>query len=355
MIALAAVAWYYEEDFSHHVVTGPGLRYHDNGGHKCVHKLENWVHGSMSHRAVAQEGHISTGRAHISHNMDETWPGAQGNELGFETYFVDTLGADGSAALHAHGSAGAEVGVMSGNETSHGLFGHNAYEIKATGIDGLVAVCTMPLVLEQTTALTAHATIYVGQAGWHELADEVRVWAEVAGMGGGGAYSLLPNCAVAATRDNIDTLGLRRTSPAASDPSTLPDEYTFQRLSTSLGTHGRMGDSVRVCASLQSGAGHEALYIASLALSLTPLNATTAAAAAHPDPDCPELRLATSANFRQLGARPSHRTRERIHAIDAALLTRLTDRTRERTHAIDLLYTLWTLLHSRPMFDRTPH
>jgi hypothetical protein len=56
-------------------------------------------------------------------------------------------------------------------------------------------------------------------------------------MGGGGAYSLLPNCAVAATRDNIDTLGLRRTSPAASDPSTLPDEYTFQRLSTSLGTH----------------------------------------------------------------------------------------------------------------------
>jgi hypothetical protein len=40
----------------------------------------------MSHRAVAQEGHISTGRAHISHNMDETWPGAQGNELGFETY-----------------------------------------------------------------------------------------------------------------------------------------------------------------------------------------------------------------------------------------------------------------------------
>jgi hypothetical protein len=86
---------------------------------------------------------------------------------------VDTLGADGSAALHAHGSAGAEVGVMSGNETSHGLFGHNAYEIKATGIDGLVAVCTMPLVLEQTTALTAHATIYVGQAGWHELADEV--------------------------------------------------------------------------------------------------------------------------------------------------------------------------------------
>ena len=236
----------YVEDFSTVLVMGDSLKYHDNAGFTCTHELESHDH-DHHHRAVHHEGH------HEGHHV-----GMEADELGFSAYYVDTLLADGTAPLHSPASDGAEVGVTIGVVSDEAdpsyAFTQNVFEIKASGIDGLVAVCTMPLTLDAPTALSAAARVYVAQAGWHEVADEVRVWAEVSGK---GAFTLLPGCTPAATRTNIDAIGLRRGSGVSGvDPAARADDWQFQTLSTRLGLVPT-GATVRVCASLQSGAGSE--------------------------------------------------------------------------------------------------
>ena len=71
----------YIEDFDHQS-TDPRYHYHDQHGHRCAHELESHDYGE-GHRQRAVGGEQTA------------------NELGFATTYVDTLLADGSAALHS--------------------------------------------------------------------------------------------------------------------------------------------------------------------------------------------------------------------------------------------------------------
>ena len=268
----------YTENFTN-VATGRTWRYHDESGHRCTHELLRAPmqttfahHYGLARRQVERDGEINTTTVQPTDDI-------AGNELGFQSFYADTLGADGSAALHSPCSNGSEVGVISSSYLvrDQGVV-VNLFEIKAWGTDGLVAVCTHALELGAPTGLTAIADIYIAQAGWHEAEDEVRVWAEVEGI---GAYSLLPRCNSVVTRTNIDVLGLRNPGiqnltmgrgywqpGERGDPAMMADEWNFTRLTVRLGTVPANAD-VRVCASLQSGAGAEALYIRSFSLEVS--------------------------------------------------------------------------------------
>ena len=228
----------YYEDFADAPVL-PSATYRDVLGHTCAHKLLP-VH---ERRTVQDASRMEFG------------------DLGFESFYADTLGADGSAALHADG---ADLGV-----TNVGLPGGTlpAYALRASGIDGFVSVCTNPVWLLHES-VRAEATIYLAQAGWHEPTDELRVWAD---LGGARQISLLPGCAPKVTASNVDVLGLRNSSTPGiqyagppnegTDPSLLPDSWQWRTLGTELGQVDT--PIARVCVGLQSGAGSEAVYIAS--------------------------------------------------------------------------------------------
>ena len=130
------------------VETAPDRHFHDDGGFKCWHKLVDADHANADHHDDEEEPHRSVHGA------------ASGHALGFETFYVDTLGARGTAPLHDHDAEGAELGVISGSDTRYG-FTQNVFEIKASGIDGLIAVCTMPLVVDEPSEIIAHARIYI--------------------------------------------------------------------------------------------------------------------------------------------------------------------------------------------------
>ena len=68
----------------------------------------------------------------------------------------------------------------------------------------------------------ASVSLYLAQAGWHEAADELRVWADV--DGGERLVTLLPQCAARATRETIDVLGLR--AETEQQLGTLPSSRT---------------------------------------------------------------------------------------------------------------------------------
>ena len=98
-------------------VDAVGGTYCDGGGFRCHHELTPQPNG----RVVSAPGE-------------------------FTAHYADTLGADGSAALHAPGCArdgGASIGVVD-NASVPDLATRRAYQISAAGIDGLVYVC-LPL------------------------------------------------------------------------------------------------------------------------------------------------------------------------------------------------------------------
>ena len=149
----------YTENFTN-VVTGRTWRYHDESGHRCTHELLRAPmqttfahHYGHAHRQVERDGEINT-------TTVQPTDGIAGNELGFQSFYADTLGADGSAALHSPCSNGSEVGVISSSYLvrDQGVV-VNLFEIKAWGTDGLVAVCTHALELGAPTGLTAIADI----------------------------------------------------------------------------------------------------------------------------------------------------------------------------------------------------
>lgn len=218
---------------------------------------------------------------------DRDYSNSHPNLLGFNSYFVDTLGADGLEPWHNIGQ-GAFVGVE--RLPSHA--GDQAFALRADGVVGLVAVCTLPVVLS-ADAVEASARVYVAQRGWTRPQDELRVWADIGGPDGG--ISLLPNCTALATRDNVDRLNLRSAanstanstvegmsirdlnpawprgnmwrdaSWALTESRLAEDTWAWKDLAVPL---GRLeGAEVKVCVGLQSGGrGDTAVFVDRLAL-----------------------------------------------------------------------------------------
>ena len=207
----------------------------------------------------------------------------------FTTYYSDTLCADGSGGLHscagsgASKTGGAKLGVVNNNSprvgpggTNYGSLqaaeGNQFYQIMASGVDGFTFVCFEPATFTSPTNVRASLQIYNAQAGWHEEPDRLRVWAETAT----GSVSMLPvdtdgSCVTEVDKHNIDRLGLRDSATgsewtgannAPGDPAILPDQYQWRTLSAELGAI----TTAKVCAGLQTGAGHELLWIDNLTL-----------------------------------------------------------------------------------------
>lgn len=224
--------------------------YRDRQGFRCAHELTP----EAGARAIAEVGNLST------------------FDLGFSSYYVDSLGANGSAPLHAGKnasssavtSAGAAIGVEE-------VDGREVYALRGAGTDGYLFVCSRPLWVAAAVRARAEAVIYVAQAGWHEDEDELRAWADVTPEAAATQhFSLLPNCSATVKRANIDTLGLRDSSTpgvaysgapsAPGDPALLPDLWQWRTLGVHLGARESAAE-IRVCVGLQSGAGAEAVFV----------------------------------------------------------------------------------------------
>ena len=160
-------------------------RYTDPDGHKCAHMLE--PSSLENQRSICSK-----------HSEEPTGP----TILGYDAFYVDTLGADGTAAMHTE--AGAKVGVVALGPSQRSTDGF-VFELEASGIDGLTIVCSHPFTPDAPTPIVASTRVYISPKGWHEAADELRVWAEV-GEAAPDVWqvSLLPECTPAATRESID-------------------------------------------------------------------------------------------------------------------------------------------------------
>lgn len=192
------------ENFSH-VPANNNATYRDGRG-KCAHELR--YDAFDLHKAAHRRGFRTVygpggggcgGDAAACEMRSPVYLSSNQNLLGFNAYYVDTIGVNGLEPWHNIGQ-GAFVGV----ETLPS--GGQAFALRADGVKGLVIVCSLPAVVS-APAVEASARIYATQRGWSEPADELRVWAETTGASGG--ISLLPNCTSAATRDNLHLLGLR--------------------------------------------------------------------------------------------------------------------------------------------------
>lgn len=220
----------------------------------------------------------------------------------FATFYADTLCADGTEAMHvcsgsgADKTGGASIGVVDNDSqmigpprgTEPGIDysaldaaeGTNFYQIMAKGVDGFTYVCFDEVTLDTPgTSVTASIQYYVAQNGWHEEPDRLRVWAETStSSGGAAAASLLPMdgsaCVEEVHKHNIDKLMMRDsgtagnictsdctewtgTKNAEGDPAILPDRFEWKTLSADLGPV----DTAKICAGLQTGAGHELLWL----------------------------------------------------------------------------------------------
>ena len=216
VVVAANATFTYTEAFED-PLAAPNATYRDEDGFRCTHELR----AQSGAPYVAGEGDASEG------------------DLGFTTYYVDSLGANGSAPLHS--SAGAYIGVERAVDSTY------AYALRASGTDGYLFVCSKPVRLSAAASVCAEARVYVTDAGWHEDVDELRIWAD---LGVGGQISLLPGCNDTATRANIDVLGLRG---------------NWSTLAAELGELDSTNEA-RVCVGLQSGAGAETVYVDSLKL-----------------------------------------------------------------------------------------
>ena len=219
----------------------------------------------------------------------------------FTTYFADTLCADGTQAMHAADcttTTGAKIGVVNNASPRVGPGGtdyaslaspegSNFFQIEANGVDGFTYVCFEPFA-QSATNTVASIQVYNAQAGWHEEADKLRVWAEVTGSAGvQSAVTMMPQetespytCTAEATKHNIDSLLLRDSASQTAwtgahnvegDPAILPDSFVWKTLSAELGTVA----SVKVCAGLQTGAGHEILWLDDYKLTAGALSTAT--------------------------------------------------------------------------------
>ena len=216
----------------------------------------------------------------------------------FATFYADTLCADGTEAMHVCSgtggskTGGASIGVMDASSTMTGpppgnvdystltaAEGSKFYEIMAKGVDGFTYVCFEPTTLPTPgTATTASIQYYLAQMGWHEEPDRMRVWAETTLNGVTTAASLLPQdgttCVEEIHKHNIDRLMMRDSGTDGAicttgcdewlggknlpgDPSLMTDRYIWKTMTADLGP----ADTVRVCAGLQTGAGHELLWL----------------------------------------------------------------------------------------------
>jgi len=151
------------------------------------------------------------------------------HHLGFSTYYVDSLGADGTSALH---SDGGQVGIewIADDERW-------AYAMRASAFHGYLFVCSVPSqrLADASLPYRAEATLRLqaDAADWN-VSDELRVWADVDGA---RQTSLLPGCADAATQGTIDLLG--------------GSSGEWLTLSSPLGLP-EATEQVRVCVGLQS-------------------------------------------------------------------------------------------------------
>ena len=274
-ITPVSVPEYYAETFQPDVVRDSDARFRDHRGAKCAHELEgNDAPNSLEIMRVANETH-----------------------LGFESFYVDTLGADGTAGLHT--IRGARIGIHHAGSHKLGSVDDWVYELDASGIDGLTMVCSQPYTPEAPTPVVAEARIYVSVRGWHEWGDQLRVWAEVGDEGYAWQVSLLPGCTPVATRESIDVLRLRAPRDGvayegapggAGDPSNGAEDWVWTTLSAALGVVDEGTGAARVCVGLQSGAGTEMVLVDSLALNLS------AAGPAAPTP-CSPTRLVSPSDL----------------------------------------------------------
>ena len=309
----------HEEGFEDVEARGPGAKFRDARGTKCAHKLRDDA-GDKDHRF---------------HGNGKGWrivaAAGQHGHLGFSSYYVDSLGLNGIDAFHDIGE-GSPIGVELAPT------GEQAFALRMADMTGYLFVCSNPVVLTAEVAV-ASVRLSVGPAGWHEASDELRAWVEISetsvglvpqilfcmafgvvgafvgrhttlwlhARGGWGAafmlasgalfggigvaiaraapntaafedvaqMSLLPNCSALATRENLDTLGLRPPSTTGislgdgslsapfSDPGNasrpLNDTWQWTNLSTSLGSVREA--KVSVCVGLQSAAGAATVFV----------------------------------------------------------------------------------------------
>ncbi len=222
----------YEEDFEDVEARNDG-KFRDARGSRCAHEVrddggdqDRRMHGVNGWRIVAAPAH-----------RGECHPAC---DLGFTTYYVDSLGSDGTDPFHKIGQ-GAPVGVESVPDGEH------AYALRLQGVHGMVVMCSRPIEVTADYAV-ASARVHVAAPGWHDPSDELRVWVDVSGSrtGDNGGVSLLPQCAPVATADDVDALGLRSSNSS----------WQWRNLSVALGALERA--SVRVCTGLQSRLHSEA-------------------------------------------------------------------------------------------------
>ena len=252
----------------------------------------------------------------LSQNADEPTILVAGE---FATFYADTLCADGTEAMHvcsgtgAGKTGGASIGVVDNDSPASQMTGPprgsepgidysplNAaegtkfYQVMAKGVDGFTYVCFDTVTLDTPgTSVTASIQYYVAQNGWHEEPDRLRVWAETStSSGGAAAASLLPmddgTCVEEVHKHNIDRLMMRDSGTAGNicqsdcteftgtkntvgDPAILPDRYEWKTMSADLGPV----DTVKVCAGLQTGAGHEVLWLDDYQLTVSTATSAT--------------------------------------------------------------------------------
>jgi hypothetical protein len=207
---------------------------------------------------------------------------------GFQTWYADTLCADGTKAMHscAGTSGGAKIGVVDNASprigpgspgTSYSSLqaagGTKFYQIMAAGVDGFTYVCFDTVTYARPMSVKASIKVYVAQAGWHETPDRLRAWVETSAT---QSVSLLPrdtdgSCVTEVDKHNIDRLQLRDSANgtewtgahnAPGDPAILADQYVWKTLTADLGSV----TSAKVCAGLQTGAGHELLWLDNMQL-----------------------------------------------------------------------------------------
>lgn len=125
---------------------GTDAKYIDADGHRCAHQLRE--SSDPTQRSV--DSLDSETAADDPTDPDDPHEEA-GPILGYDTFYVDTLGADGSAGLHTDGAA---IGVVDGVRGSDDGF---AFELDASGIDGMTIVCSHPFTPEPPAPLLASA------------------------------------------------------------------------------------------------------------------------------------------------------------------------------------------------------
>ena len=198
-------------------------------------------------------------------------------DTGFTTFYADTLCADGTRGLHDC-AVGAAIGVVGNGSPRVGppmtsrdaidygplqaADGTNFYQIIAHGVDGFTYVCFDEKTFDAATDVTASIQIYLAQNGWHEEPDRLRAWVET----NTGAVSMLPECVDEVHKHNVDRLELRVSvnqqewtgaKNQGDDPALIDDGWAWITLTADLGSV----TSAKVCAGLQTGAGHEAVWL----------------------------------------------------------------------------------------------